>query len=1598
MMESIGMIKAYMQSCKNHSSMRCFALTLLLLVMLSVSSAAPLWAKNEGPNIPISIVNGATSPDTATLLADDQQNPFVIAVPDKNKWFVVWEDWRNWSTTGADIYGRFINADGTYCGNEIAISTAAGNQTVPTMAYRNDPANTNDNILIAWQDTRGVATSGFLYYKILDISSLAADCSSGAILSIETAFGYTSIGGDSLISRKFPKVAYDTVRDQFWLAWVESRDALQRIEERPFGIAPGTTFWNFGDANSVGYGTVNAVTGASIGFDIIRNRGTYVRTVRMLSHSTTATEDVYVYEYFKDINNVTVACDESSPETLIVWEGVRGRATLTCTYKDAPDPDDGPDFPDFTDIFSAEMVLDNWDGDVGQVHIFSIFDKYIDQGTVHSQLVDASTKSSYYPAVGFDIGHRKFLVAWEDRDARNGASDGIHSKIFGQLLYSGGGLYSSNIPISFQDTNNDGIQDENILNSNQTRPQVSIDTTNQRFFVTWQDGRNSQVSLENLDIYGQFVDSEGSLRGNNYAVCVESANQYNPVTAFNTGSHQFLSVWKDARYLNDTNSDIFGQLFTLGQPQLIMVGENGQQLQPPFINYPAIEVGQSSSVNISMKNVGDTVIAIDEVSALTKNPPFSFVNLPTELESADGDTIDLVPGASYPLNVKFEPVETGVFIDEFTIKSDSTALKVNLQGRALAAPPDVNTSLDFNPRSFDFGEVKPGETKFDSLAVTNNGTTTVVINTVEVPNGFSAIGLEGLRLSPGETVHPIVRFIPKQERSYQGSIFVAYTGGAFAIPVSGVGVGGESHSEIVPSPLSFNFGSVFLDDTVFDYLTIANNGDNPVQIGEVELPKGFSVIGLKGVIVNPGSVIHPIIKFTPQQARPYKGNMFVTYKGAISVDGVYLYNYGSGGAFQLTLEGVGDGNVIVDLTPPENTNFGNTEVGDSKSANLTFINNGNVDIKITAVDIPDGSGFSISGIPATIPANETFTALAVFKPVLAQVYSKTLRILYDHGVPTSEITLSGVGVYNVGNVIEVADEVNLGSCNTGESKSANLRFINKGSVAVKITAVDLPDGVFAVSGIPGNIPAYGVLDALVTFAPLLEKDYDVTMRVLYDQGVVTSDIKLKASGVDISEPAISVAPQSFSFGRVGLGTTKTDTLVVTNTGNVDLEIVGIDLPGALFAVEGIGNGTLAAGMSTVAIVTFTPVAVGDFSGTLRLLFNHDLAPQEIIMQGSCVDIDVSPTTLEFPNSDIGSNTVLDVTITNSSAEDIQVKGAVTGTESYSVSGIVAGDIIRASGGSLTCQVTFNPAAPGYLEDGLYLNVGPVQDLENIPFDEIDWGTQYVVLLKGVANADFVVSDFDTFTADADYKVAISASTASKGQLFVLFSHDPLSKGDIYALTPNGSLKLFPYKAFFGWQNLWYKAGAMPGMKLDLSQVDFRELGCSQCQGEKVDSEDNDFHFGNIIITPPNNEPFNNASDFKYMPGTLYMGTYVKDANSSGAFDFNKGLLEMQSLHINSLAGIWQVTSSYYGADRIHPTNLVVTEDGDGNISAFWPGYNVSLAYADDASGYVMTFSVGIYHYTYNITSLTEKKFTGTYTCIANGEVLEDAPMSGVRLK
>ncbi|MEW6219907.1 MAG: choice-of-anchor D domain-containing protein [Thermodesulfobacteriota bacterium] len=1530
----------------------------------------------------------------------DQQNPHIVALPDHDLWLVIWEDWRNWQTTGADLYGGFVNLNGTACGSPFVISNAAGNQTVPQAAYRDTPDDSDDTVLVVWQDTRGDGDGGFIYYRGLNVSALAADCS-GLVLEpaqeqevsfVQTATyidpSYlTAPTGDTLRSRKLPKVAFDPVRDRFWLNWTESRTSLQQVSEICFNPNnPHFAMWVFGDpalpgyvsldgatlaelpghlgyiplisadlgpANGIatvfsgtlvnrpvtplyvsaltlipyaaeildtadgatvyfdqpvlhppiqpgtvvlqtqlpfteaagtgdgverrfttflanapvlpgtvriqagadvvtdngsgvlagngtgvvnyttgavdvtftvapalatavqasytgtitatdngagslsaglgsvnydtgrilvafdvipangtplvidyqqlvflqddgagamtgagGVGTVNYTTGAvSLTFDapplagtaiaidywygvyadVIRNLGT--STNRRLSSTVTPLRETYVYEYFTNLTNMTVASDTTSPETLMAWEGIRQTATLTCTCTDV-NKNEACDFGEPT----ADSLLTAATDD-GLVHVYSLFDKIIPVGSVPTQRLDNSSAPNYYPSVAFDPVHRKFLTTFEDTRA------GSATKVYGQLLHSGGGLYNANFIISYSDTDDDGAQDPTVADSRQTRPSVSYDLTNQRFFVTWQDGRNSRVSRENLDIYGQFVDSEGSLRGDNYPISIAEANQYNPATAFNLANHQFLTVWKDARDTENAFSDIFGQRFSLGQPQLVLLNTDDTALIPPLLNYGQLVAGQTSFQPVKVRNTGDATVFIDCLTGaddlpFTSDPAFGINSLPGQLAQCEcrtggqpdyaacdtgpgsTETLALVPSGEYTLSVAFSPQAEGTFISQFAIQSDASSPAVFLQGLALADDPPPQANIKVTPSALDFD-------------------------------------------ASGETI-----------------------------------------------------------------------------------------------------------------------------------------------------------------------------VGQTRSMNLTFTNDGNVDVRVTAVDLLPTTPFAISGLAAgtVIPKGSAIITVVTFSPQAATTSTANLSVLFDSGVQPAEVTFRGTGSANAAIGLSALN-LTFGNVLVGQTRSQNVLLTNSGDVDVRITAMDFPSGTpFAITGFgSGTVIAKGTsINAVATFSPTQPQASSVDVFLLFDNGL--PDITLSLAGTGVATPSLQFNPSTLAFADTNVGEIRSLNFTISNTGDRNVQILAVDMPAtAPFAVAGVAAGTvLAKGSSLATVARFSPSTAASHVAVMRLVFDSGLAPVEIAFSGRGLDtsVQMAPSAMAFGSVATGSTSTQTLSIVNTTSSAVTVS-QLSVPPPFALTGIDNGSSVPANG-TLSGTVTFAPTAPQVYTGTLSVTLGSET-------------TARTVALSGTGtNADQIYT-VESHTAEQAYPLIIDTVTAKTGALYILLGHVPLSNGTTYAVTGTGQLRPFASRSGLAanWNTLFYAASPAGIDSVDLGTVSLQALG-----------------------------------------GTLYLGSFVED--SVVAFDAADSLVRFMNLTVHTFTGEWELTYDWSGDEYVHPDHLLVL-DRNGRLQGAMGAYNTTSATKPlflshgTGDGYLIAYNDGRFTYIFTIATLDADSFEGTWT-------------------
>jgi hypothetical protein len=86
----------------------------------------------------------------------------------------------------------------------------------------------------------------------------------------------------------------------------------------------------------------------------------------------------------------------------------------------------------------------------------------------------------------------------------------------------------------------------------QKYPDLAYNPDDDEYLVVWSDYRNNM-----WDIYGQRVLASGSLAGGNLALITATNAQLLPAVAYNTQADEYLAVWQDKR--NGSNHRIYGQ-------------------------------------------------------------------------------------------------------------------------------------------------------------------------------------------------------------------------------------------------------------------------------------------------------------------------------------------------------------------------------------------------------------------------------------------------------------------------------------------------------------------------------------------------------------------------------------------------------------------------------------------------------------------------------------------------------------------------------------------------------------------------------------------------------------------------------------------------------------------------------------------------------------------------------------------------------------------------------------------------------------------------------------------------------------------------------
>ncbi len=598
------------------------------------------------------------------------------------------------------------------------------------------------------------------------------------------------------------------------------------------------------------------------------------------------------------------------------------------------------------------------------------------------------------------------------------------------------------------------------------------------------------------------------------------------------------------------------------------------------------------------------------------------------------------------------------------------------------------STLGIGNTSLDFGQVAIGNTKTLSDTVSNNTSSSVTISVIQgMGSGFQVTGVTlPLTVAAGQTVSFNVQFKPTS--SGNPSLTISFqdpsSQGLASFTVKGQGV---TIGTLSPNPTQISFGNIKVGKNQTTTVTLSNSGGSDLTVTQATMSgAGFSMTNLAlPLTLHAAATASFSVTFAPPSGGSYNGSVTLATTSDQQDSTVQV---------KLTGDGVTQGT----LSPnPSSMAFGSIQVGTTSGKSETLTNTGGSAVNISQVTA-SGAGFSVSGLslPATLNAGQSVTFTVSYTPSSAGAVSGSVGVTSDASNSPLSISLSGTGLA-AGSLTANPSSVSFGNITVGSNKSVPVTVTNTGGVSVTVSSASASGSGFSFTGpsMPATINAGQSTTFNAIFTPTSAGAASGTLTVNSDAGNPTLSIPL--SGTGVSQGQLGSNPSSFSFGNIQVGTSKSLSGTLTNSGGTSLTISAASASGAGFSLSGLNIPlTLNAGQSTSFTVLFSPSAMGAASGSVSITSNGGNPNLSIPLSGTGVTqgtLTPNPSSLAFGNIQVGRSSSLSETLTNSGGTSLTVSAASASGTGFSLSGLSLPLTLNA-GQSTSFTATFSPTAGG----------------------------------------------------------------------------------------------------------------------------------------------------------------------------------------------------------------------------------------------------------------------------------------------------------------
>lgn len=297
-----------------------------------------------------------------------------------------------------------------------------------------------------------------------------------------------------------------------------------------------------------------------------------------------------------------------------------------------------------------------------------------------------------------------------------------------------------------------------------------------------------------------------------------------------------------------------------------------------------------------------------------------------------------------------------------------------------------------------------------------------------------------------------------------------------------------------------------------------------------------------------------------------------------------------------------------------------------------------------------------------------------------------------------------------------------------------------------------------------------------------------------------------------------VTPNAIDFGSVGVGSSASQTEIVSNHGTQDLTLTNISATGAGFSISGFpGRTVLPPGHTIKLTVTFKPGSTGQQTGNISVSTSTQQAQVMATLTGTGATsrLSMTPSAVNFGNVSVGSPASQTMKLTDQGTESVLIISASISGTGFSVSGLSTPQTLMPNQ-SVTFTVEFNPKTAGSETGkisvvanggteaidlsgvGVSSSVGLTASATSLAFGNVKVGSTVTqtVTLKSTGNSSVDISNVSISGSGYTFSGLASNTVLTPGQSAILtVSLDPKTTGSlpgtvtIFSNAPNSQMKI-----------------------------------------------------------------------------------------------------------------------------------------------------------------------------------------------------------------